>query len=118
MSHTILVADINVGHGSSIAKGLTAPWDTNVGKPETQILAGGSIWDTFLGTWRAASPDDFSIGTEPNTPRMYWVSNLDFFASLRRQGRQADLARSLRRFDFERQLHELAYLLAELHEGV
>ena len=82
------------------------------------MLAGGSIWDTFLGTWRAASPDDFSIGTEPNTPRMYWVSNLDFFASLRRQGRQADLARSLRRFDFERQLHELAYLLAELHEGV
>ena len=76
-----VVADINVVTQRSMVQGLTSPWDTNAVKVKTQILAGGSIRDTFLGTWRAASPDDFSIATEPNAPRMYWVSNLDFFAS-------------------------------------
>lgn len=47
-----LMADINVGHESSIVQRLTTPWDTNVDQAETQILAGGPLRDSYFGTQR------------------------------------------------------------------
>ena len=41
-----------------MVKGLTSPWDTNLVRVETQMLAGGPIWDTKFGTWRKRCPDD------------------------------------------------------------
>jgi hypothetical protein len=43
VAHQTMVADINLVTPRTIAKGLTAPRDTNVVTVETQVLARGSI---------------------------------------------------------------------------